>query len=80
MRVVFLLLLLLLPQPLSVHAEDLGELSANPYDPDSTSNPYGRYGSPFSPDSIKNPYGAGNPYNPSSPINPYGRGLRIEGR
>jgi len=30
MRVVFLLLLLLLPFPLSVHAEDLGELSANP--------------------------------------------------
>ena len=29
MRVVFLLLLLL-PFPLSVHAEDLGELSANP--------------------------------------------------
>ena len=30
MRFVFLLLLLLLPLPLSVHAEDLGELSANP--------------------------------------------------
>ena len=57
-----------------------GKLSANPYDPDSTSNPYGRYGSPFSPDSIKNPYGAGNPYSPSSPTNPYGRGLQIEGR
>jgi hypothetical protein len=57
-----------------------GRLSANQYDPDSTSNPYGRYGSPFSPDSIKNPYGAGSPYSPSSPTNPYGRGLRIEGR
>jgi hypothetical protein len=30
MRVVSLLLLLLMPLPLSVHAEDLGELSANP--------------------------------------------------
>jgi hypothetical protein len=30
MWVVFLLLLLLLPLPFSVHAEDLGELSANP--------------------------------------------------
>jgi hypothetical protein len=30
MWVVFLLLLLLLPLPLSIHAEDLGELSANP--------------------------------------------------
>ena len=57
-----------------------GKLSANPYDHDSTSNPYGRYGSPFSPDSTKNPFGAGNPYSPSSPTNPYGRGLRIEGR
>ena len=41
MWVVFLLLLLLLPLPLSVHAEDLGELSANPFNPDSTSNPLG---------------------------------------
>ena len=39
-----------------------GVSSANPYDPDSTSNPYGRYGSKYSPDSINNPYGAGNPY------------------
>jgi hypothetical protein len=76
MWVVFLVLLM----PFSVHAEDLGELSANPYDPDSTSNPYGRYGSPFSPDSINNPFGVGNPYSPSSPTNPYGHGLRIEGR
>ena len=79
MWVVFLMMLLL-PMPLSIQAKDLGELSANPYDPDSTSNPYGRYGSPFSPDSINNPFGAGSPYNPSSPTNPYGRGLRIEGR
>ena len=25
----------------------LGELSDNPYDPDSVANPYGRYGSPY---------------------------------
>jgi hypothetical protein len=30
MRVIFLLLPLLLPLPLSVHAEDLGEFSENP--------------------------------------------------
>lgn len=35
------------------------ELSSNPYDPDSTSNPNGRW-SKYSPDSINNPYGAGN--------------------
>lgn len=57
-----------------------GKLSTNQYDPDSVSNPYGRYDSPYSPDSIKNPFGAGNPYSPSSPTNPYGRGLRLEGR
>ncbi|MBH0206156.1 MAG: hypothetical protein HP498_10160 [Nitrospira sp.] len=57
-----------------------GKLRVNPYDPDSTSNPYGRYSSPYSPDSIKNPYGAGNLYSPNSPTNPYGRGLRIQGK
>lgn len=41
------------------------EIGANPYDPDSTSNPYGRYGSKYSPDSINNPCGAGNPYSPT---------------
>jgi len=45
-------------------AEDLGNYSANPYDSDSTSNPYG----------------AGNPYSPDSPNNPYGKGLHIEGQ
>jgi hypothetical protein len=39
MWVVFLLLLLSLP--LSVHAEDLSELSANPFHSDPTSNPFG---------------------------------------
>jgi hypothetical protein len=28
-------------------AEDLGSLSANPYDPDSTAIPFGQYGSRF---------------------------------
>lgn len=39
-----------------------GELSGNRFDPNSISNPYGRYGNPYSQDSINNPYGAGNPY------------------
>ena len=56
-----------------------GRLSNNPYLPDSTSNPYGRYGSPYSPDSINNPYGAGSPYRLDSPNNPYGTGLKIYG-
>jgi len=53
MWVVFLLLVL--PLPLSVHAKDLGELSANPFDPHPTSNPFGA-GSPFKPDGLNNPF------------------------
>lgn len=33
-----------------------GNLNGNQYDPNSVSNPYGRYGSKYSPDSINNPY------------------------
>lgn len=48
-----------------------GNLSANPYAPDSTSNPFGA-GSPYNPDSINNPYGKyGSPYSPDSANNPY---------
>lgn len=50
----------------------LGKLNSNIYDPESVSNPYGRYGSPYSPDSINNPYGKyGSPYSPYSVTNPY---------
>ena len=55
-----------------------GNLNANPYDPNSIANPYGRYGSPFSPDSVNNPYGRyGSPYSPDSPNNTYGQGLGV---
>ena len=54
------------------YAKYLGNLNANPYDPDSVSNPYGQYGSKYSPDSINNPYGTyGSPYSPYSANNPY---------
>jgi hypothetical protein len=50
-------------------------LNANPYDPNSVSNPYGKYGSPYSPYSIHNPYGEyGSPYSPDSANNPYTTG------
>jgi hypothetical protein len=50
----------------------LGNLSNNPHDPNSTSNPYGRYGSEYSADSINNPYGQyGSRYSSDSPNNPY---------
>ena len=69
MGVVFVLLVLLLP--LSVHAEDLGELSANPSNPDSTSNPFGA-GSPFKSDGLKHPFSPyGSPYSNQSATDPY---------
>lgn len=53
----------------------LGTLSTNQYDPNSTSNPYGTYGSPYSPNSINNPYGTyGSQYSPYSVTNPYAVG------
>jgi len=83
-RMMFVMLaVLLLPslgfsQPPQIYASDgkyLGNLSDNAYDPNSVSNPYGRYGSPYSPDSINNPYGRyGSPYSPESPNNPYAIG------
>ena len=68
---VLFFLLVLLPVPLSAHAEDLGELSANPYNPDSTSNPFGA-GSPFKPDGINNPFSPyGSPFSNQSATNPF---------
>jgi hypothetical protein len=68
---VFLLFLLLLPLPLSVQAEDLGELSANPFNPDSTSNRFWA-GSPFKPDVVNNPFSPyGSPFSNQSATNPF---------
>jgi hypothetical protein len=59
----------------SLYAPDgtyLGELSANPYLLNSTSNPYGPHGSKYSQDSINNPYSQyGSKYSNQSPNNPY---------
>jgi hypothetical protein len=69
------------PQIYSQEGKYLGNLNSNPYDPNSVSNPYGRYGSQYSPDSINNPYGRyGSPYSPESANNPYGHGVSIYGR
>lgn len=65
----------------SLYADDgtyLGELNSNEYDPNSVSNPYGKYGNPYNADSINNPYGKyGNPYSPDSINNPYSYGNGI---
>ncbi len=52
-------------------AEDLGELSANPFNPDSTSNPFGA-GSPFKSDGLNNPFSPyGSPFSNQSATNPF---------
>ena len=73
MREVFgLIIIFLLTSISSVYAQNyLGNLSINPYDPNSFSNLYGA-GSPYNPNSPKNPYGTyGNPYISKSATNPY---------
>ena len=56
-------------------AEDgtfLGVDSANPFDLNSTSNPFGLYGSEYSANSIINPYSLyGSEYSTESATNPY---------
>ena len=53
----------LMPQSFTISMAIIeGSFNSNKYDPDSVSNPYGRYGSKYYSDSINNPYGAGNPY------------------
>ena len=50
----------------------LGRVNDNRYDPESISNPYGRYGSRYSPNSVNNPYGQyGSRYSAKSARNPY---------
>jgi hypothetical protein len=64
-----LVLMFLLAVP--AWAEDLGELSANPYNPDSTSNSFGA-GSPFKADGLNNPFSPyGSPFSNQSTTNPF---------
>mgnify|MGYP001281248011 CR=1 FL=1 len=66
-----LLLLFLLLAPVSASANDLGELSANPYQQNSTANPFGA-GSPFAPNGINNPFSPyGSPFSNQSATNPF---------
>jgi len=64
-----------LANPPVLVAEDgtfLGVDSANPYDLDSTSNPFGLYGSAYSANSINNPYSLyGSEYSAKSATNTY---------
>jgi hypothetical protein len=61
----------LLPLPISVNAKDLGELSANPYQQNSTANLYGA-GSPFAPNGINNAFSPyGSQFSNQSATNPF---------
>lgn len=60
------------PPELYEDGEYLGNLSMNKYDPNSVSNPYGKYGNKYNPESINNPYGRhGSKYSNESVNNPY---------
>ncbi|MBK5281921.1 MAG: hypothetical protein JJE16_07530 [Nitrospiraceae bacterium] len=64
-----LVLMFLLAVP--AWAEDLGQLSANSFNPDSTSNPFGA-GSPFKPDGLNNPFSPyDSPFSSQSATNPF---------
>ena len=68
-----LILCLLLCAPLitQAQAEDLGYLSANPFDFNSTANPFGQ-GSPFAPNGVNNPFSPyGSPFSNQSATNPF---------
>lgn len=63
---------LLLFVPSLARSQYLGQLSANRYAPNSTSNQFGVYGSPYGLNSINNRFGQfGSPYSPYSARNPY---------
>jgi hypothetical protein len=53
----------------------LGNLNGNRFDPNSVSNPFGRYGNQFSPDSINNPFSRwGSQFSPDGVRNPFATG------
>lgn len=71
MKLTGVVILALCWMPCLLHAEDLGNLSANPFDADSTANPFGE-GSQFAPNGINNPYSPyGSPFSNKSATNPY---------
>lgn len=54
-------------------------LSANPFEEDSTSNPFSEVGSPFGLNSINNPFSPqGSPFSLTSANNPFGQGVPID--
>jgi hypothetical protein len=66
MQAWMLLWLMLLTTPQTSVAEDLGALSANPFDSDSMANPFGK-GSPFALTGVNHPFSSyGSPFSNTS--------------
>ena len=71
MNTASILLIALLMAPAHAGAEDLGNLSANPFDFESSSNQFGK-GSPFASNGINNPFSPyGSPFSNKSATNPF---------
>ena len=70
MKTMALCLFILLVGSTALRAEELGNLSANPFNFDSTANPFGK-GSPFDPNGLNNPFSPyGSPFSNQSATNP----------
>jgi hypothetical protein len=68
---IVIVVLLLFARSIAAYAESLGDLSANPFNPNSLANPFGA-GSPYAFKSPTNPYGPyGSPFSNRSATNPF---------
>jgi hypothetical protein len=71
MQKLFLVLAVVVAAGSSAQARNIGNLSSNHFDPNSTSNQFGA-GSKYNADSVNNPYGQyGDQYSNTSVSNPY---------
>ena len=71
MRTIVVAIVMVMWMGVSAQAEDLGNLSANPYLYESTANPLGK-GSLFAPNGIHNPVSPyGSPFSSQSATNPF---------
>jgi hypothetical protein len=63
------------PEIRSREGKYLGDASSNQFDPNSVSNPFGKYGSPYEKDSVNNQFGRyGSPFSNDSVNNPFATG------
>ena len=76
MMFIFGLLLIVQGSWTTIQAQNL---SADPFEIDSTSNPFSQAGSPFGTHSINNPFSeVGSPFSQRSANNPFGNGVPLD--